>query len=231
VYHLSDASEDRYSISGESKIPEDKKISDIIAPYKIELEKIMLQQIGVSKEIMYKKRPESTLGNWFVDIVHQEADRLYKGKVDFSIQNYGGIRVTNLAAGPITIGEIYEVMPFENQLVVMEARGIVVEKLFSHIARYGGWPVSKNVKVRANQDGKLKYLKINGEKINPTQTYHFALPDYIANGGDQCSFLKNQDRVELGVKIRDVVIDYLKKSGPEQIESAEIENRFTFINR
>ncbi len=229
TFHLSDASEDRYYVTGENGLPEDERVKKIIAPYKAELDAIMSEQIGIAATIMYKDRPESMMGNWFVDILHEEAQKLTEDRLDFSIQNYGGLRVKALSAGPITIGEIFEMMPFENQIVILEARGVTIEKLFSHIARKGGWPVSEQVQVRVKRDGSIKYIKINGQELDPAGTYRFALPDYIANGGDNTDFLNNLKRIDTGVKIRDAVIEHLKTSGADSIEDAAIEKRFTFI--
>ena len=230
IYHLADVSEDRYTVSGEKGIPEDQRIKELIAPYKVELEAIMNEQIGTVAETMYKDRPESTLGNWFVDILHEEAQKLTKEKLDFTIQNYGGLRVKAVSSGPLTIGEIYEVMPFENQIVILEARGITVSRLFKHMASKGGWPVSSHIRTKISRSGDIKYLKINGVEIEATETYRFALPDYIANGGDQTDFLDNLKRNDTGVLIRDVVIENLKASGKESIEKAELAKRFIFTN-
>lgn len=228
-YHLSDASEDRYYLSGENGLPEDEEINKIIAPYKEELDKIMSEQVGIASQIMYRDRPESLMGNWFVDIFHDEAQKLIKEKLDFSIQNYGGLRVKALSPGPVTIGEIFEMMPFENEIVILEARGVTIKRLFSHIARKGGWPVSSHVKVRVKRDGTIKYVKINGIDVDPTAVYRFALPDYIANGGDNTDFLDNLERINTGVKIRDAVIEHLRASGADSIEESKIEKRFTYI--
>jgi len=230
VYHLSDVSEDRYYVTGENGLEEEERITKIIAPYKKELQEIMDEQIGIASETMYKNRPESTLGNWFTDMLHEEAQKLIKEKVDFTIQNYGGLRVRAVSQGPITIGEIFELMPFENQIVIIEAKGIVVRKFFEHMAAGGGWPVNSSVQVKATRDGQIKTLKINGQELDPAKTYRFALPDYIANGGDRAEFLKELPRVETGVKIRDAIIKHLQESGPESVEIGEINHRFTYVN-
>ena len=40
-----------------------------------------------------------------------------------------------LPAGPVTVGSVFELMPFENQLVVLDAPGAVVQQLFDYAAR------------------------------------------------------------------------------------------------
>lgn len=221
VFHIADASEHRYGIT--ETIPPDSSINALILPYKMQLDSLMDVVIGNNDKELKKGKPESTLGNWMADIMFEEATKRSNKSVDFAIQNYGGIRVPSLDAGPIIVREIYEIMPFDNELVIIEAKGLIINRLFERIARSGGWPISDQVRLMIKDD-KIESLYINGKTVDPTMEYRFALPDYIANGGDGSDYLINQKRENLGIKIRDLLIEHLQNE-PDELQTVEITGR------
>lgn len=224
--HLADIQNKRYEISDTVPAKEDQAIQDMIRPYKLQLDSIMDKVIGYNSAMMVKNKPESTLGNWLADIILKEAKLLYDKPIDFAVQNYGGIRVPNVPAGPLTIRTAYEVMPFDNAIVVIEAKGILIKSMFEKMARSGGWPISEGVACTISKKGELLEVLIQGEKLDNNKTYRFALPDYIANGGDNCSFLVNQKQIVLGMKIRDAIIHHLESKALDIQESPSIQGRF-----
>ena len=121
-----------------------KSIQNLIEPYKMELDDEMNEIIAVAEVDLIKGSPESTMGNWFADLLQKEAEKL-EPNVDFSIQNRGGLRIGSIGKGEITKGKIFELMPFDNFLVIMETKGEVVIEFLEHIAKDGGWPTSKNL--------------------------------------------------------------------------------------
>ena len=183
----------------------DQEISELISPYKQQLDAKMNQVIGIVEREMVKKKPNSALNNWLADLILDVANQNTGQKVDFAVQNYGGIRVPAVAAGKFTIGNAYEVMPFDNKITIISAKGHIVRLLLNRIADYGGWPVSKGLEFRI-ENGKAVDIKINGDSFDDKKDYVFALPDYIANGGDRCFFLEDQSRVDLDLLIRDAII-------------------------
>ena len=94
-------------------------------------------------------------------------------------------------------------------MVIMECKGDVVMKLMERIAEYGGWPVSRQIKMVIS-DNQLSAITLHGEPIDPARRYRFILPDYIANGGDNCDFLTDEKSVNTGLLIRDLLIGELK---------------------
>ena len=69
--------------------------------------------IGFSTIGLTKKLPESGLGNLIADAMKEMAQKKYATKVDAAFVNYGGIR-SYIPKGEITIGKIFEIMPFDN---------------------------------------------------------------------------------------------------------------------
>jgi len=207
--HLVDL--DYHRLDLESEFAADPDIEQIIAPYKLTLGNEMDEIIGQNESALRKQKPNSFLGNWFADVLHKASEEMLNQEVDFAAQNYGGLRIPTLPKGDISVGKIYELMPFDNLLILVEADGQATKKLIDRIADYGGWPISSGLSFDLDQDRKASNIMIKGEVLDLNRTYKIMLPDYIANGGDDCEFLKNQKQENTGVFVRDAVINYLKQ--------------------
>lgn len=192
-----------------AQTPTDAGISDLIAPYKARMKEEMNKVIGQVAITLTKAQPESTLGNWVADLVYQQAKEYTKVKVDFALVNYGGLRIPSLPAGPLTKGKVFELMPFDNTIVVVKMMGSDLPLLFHHMAKKGGWPISKHAQYTIVGE-KATDMRINDQKIDPNQEYLIATNDYIANGGDQCYFFKGKEQLETGVLFRDAIISYVE---------------------
>lgn len=218
VNQVASVSPDYYRID-KRQDADDIKISRMIEPYKVQLDKTMNDVIGQVERSMSKDKPNSPLNNWIADVILDQAiDKV--GKVDFAVQNYGGIRVPSIEAGDITVGKVYELMPFDNMVTVIYTDGKIVQQLLDRIAEYGGWPVSKNVQFTIENEKAVEVM-INGQPLMPSGKYVFALPDYIANGGDSCFFLSDLERKDLDLLIRDAIINHIKKSNGQIIYNDE----------
>lgn len=208
VQHIS-KTDVRYDVMNSSTVPQpDSDITSLIAPYKMEVDKEMNEVLGNVPVDLTKKKPESTLGNWYSDAMLDIAAK--KGyKADFAISNYGGLRIPQITAGPLTMGEIFELCPFDNLLVIMELKGDIVDSLLQQTASSEGWPVSKGIKMVIN-DKKMVQCTIQGEPLSMSKTYIVAMPDYVANGGDGLKILITQKRVQTAVLVRDMLIEYAR---------------------
>lgn len=198
-----------YRMDMGQSVSEDHPLIAIIAPYKMALDEQMNEVIGESADRLYKQKPESSLGNWMADAIQRQASLLSRRNVHASVQNYGGIRIPELPAGAITLGKMYELMPFDNKLVIIDMPGKVAQRFFDLIAANGGWPVSSEVQF-VLRDDKAKRLTINRGALLVNEVYRIALPDYIANGGDSCDFLGDLPREDTGVLIRDLLIEEVR---------------------
>jgi 2',3'-cyclic-nucleotide 2'-phosphodiesterase (5'-nucleotidase family) len=181
-----------------------------IAPYKAQLDAKMNRQLATVKTPLKKGQPESTLGNWVADLFAQAAASSFPDRdIVFATLNQGGIRVSEIRPGPLLVSEIYELMPFDNELVLMELNGKVFKEFISHIANSGGWPVSAGLAVKATENGLD--IKVGGKAIEPNKVYTVALPDYVANGGSGTVMLKALPKIKSGLLIRDLLIEYADK--------------------
>lgn len=195
----------------------DTKLDKLIEPYKKQLDSQMNEVIASNPSEMKKSRPNSVLGNWFADALLESANELYSGNIDIAFQNHGGLRVPSLRKGDITVGNIYELMPFDNKLVLMTLDGKTTKMLLDRIAEKGGWPISHTLSFTIDNDKATK-IKIKGEDFDESKSYTVVLPDYIANGGDNCFFLADGQREDNDLMIRDIIIDHLKNKPQEEKE-------------
>ena len=229
VNHLPDHKYSSYQLNDTIKVDETVAVNALIEPYKIVLDAEINVVIGQSAKRLNMAFPESTLGNFVADVLYQQAEKSYEGKIDFAFINYWSIRLEEIQRGDITKGQVFELMPFENHLVIMKVDRFVVRQLFENMAVKGGWPISKQVKFQI-KDGKPKNISINGKPLEEGYTYHIAVSNYIANGGDSCSFFKDEDRDDIDVLIRDMIVqgivDYKEKG---EAISANVEGRVSLI--
>lgn len=188
----------------------DEDIEAIISPYRDELKAIMDEVIGQLDVDLLKERPECNMGNWLADMIYEEAKILNDGVLDFAVQNHGGLRVPSMGAGPITRGEVIEVMPFDNKLAILSGNGKDVQAFLDHIAGGRGWPISSQLRFKI-KDKKAIDIEINGHPVDHNKTYHFALPDYIAGGGSGTHMLEDLKRKDFNVLLRDCFVQNIIK--------------------
>ncbi|KAK6022161.1 hypothetical protein OSTOST_12150 [Ostertagia ostertagi] len=111
----------------------------MLLPYKKGVDTQMQVVIGHTDIPLTKAQPESTLGNFMAD-AQLMAARVLDPKVEVSVSNYGGIRVPYIEAGPLTRGKIFELMPFDNMLIILELPGTILKQFCDHMAMSRGWP-------------------------------------------------------------------------------------------
>lgn len=191
-------------------VKEDTTALRIIQPYKIKVDSEMKEILGYSEHAMIKDNPEGVLNNFVADIVLKKANDYYTAaKVDFCLLNSGGLR-TALPKGAITRGKIFELMPFENMLIVVTLSGTDTRRMFDFIAKKGGMPIS-GFTMGMNDTSAVNIL-INGEPFDNTKEYRVVTSDYLANGGDDITFFANPVKFEnTGIKVRDAIIEYMKE--------------------
>ncbi len=186
-------------MGGETNVP------SLIAPYRDSVDAEMNEVLAVSTVPLIKEKPEGTMGNWVADATMHQAELLIDGSVDFSICNYSGMRVDRVAEGEITRRYMFEIMPFDNFLVLIELDGSTTKKLFDHMAESGGWPISNTVTYTID-NGKAVDVKIKNQPLDPGGTYTVVMSDYVANGGSGCGFLEGLPHKALNVYYRDAMI-------------------------
>ena len=156
------------------------------APIKEEVEREMSVQIGYAPERLWVASPECPMLNWATDALWEAAKKAYPGNVDIAIVNMGGMRC-EWPAGPITRRHVFELMPFDNWLVVLTLKGEDILSLCESFARYGGQGVA-GMRVTVI-DGHLADVQVGGKAVNPQALYTVATSDYLSGGTDHMDAL------------------------------------------
>lgn len=189
----------------------DSSIERTIMPYRDSLEKEMNEVIGISEIDLQREKgkPETLLGNFTADLVLERARNKSGLPVDFCVLNFGGLR-SNIGKGPVTKGAVFELMPFENEIVVLKISSNTFLKLLMYLASVGGQPISG---FQLEIENNLPTHLYNGNSEithNEKSDYYIATSDYLANGGDNMSFFSEaKEVIQTGYKLRDAIIDYI----------------------
>ena len=224
-YRSSSMKYESYKIS--DSLQKDSSVIQFLQPYSINVDKTMNGVIGVADENLDKGLPESKLGNFMVDAMFVMAEEKYAVKVDAAFLNHGGIRLNQLAAGDVTVGKVFELMPFDNILIIQKLKGDVLLQFLDLVASMGGWPVSGITMQIKNK--KAVNVMIGGLPIDLKKEYVTANSDFVANGGENADMLKPFPQIINGYLVRDALFDYIKrlKNQGKNI-SAKIEKRVTY---
>lgn len=200
---------------------------------KKKLEKQTSIVIGYCPEDMVSDMPQSPLSNFLTDILVEIANeycqKRSKEVVDFSLLNFGGIR-SSLKAGNITVGNIFEIAPFENNLVIAELKGSEVRKIFRRFKVKKCEPYSKQVSIQYAGDYVYKIL-INGQEIDNDKTYRMVTLDFILTGGDGIlSNIEISNVENTGIIVRNAYINHIKKMTSEGKNiTGKFDQRMTII--
>ncbi len=125
--------------------------------------------------------------------------------------NHGGIRAI-LPKGNVTTRTAFEIMPFENNLVVLALKGDQILEMASDIIKQKKAHPLAGMTFTISKDNTAKNIQIQGKPLDITKTYYVATNDYLANGGDSMNFfLKALQKYDLNYKLRNVLIDYFKE--------------------
>lgn len=196
-----------YRVAGNEE--KDIAVQQIIQPYSDSVNKSMNDVVGFAKENLDKKSPAGPLGNFMADAFLMMAREKFNTKVDIAFMNFGGIRLNQLPAGPVTRGKIFELMPFDNLLILQKLKGTLLQQFLDHTASRGGWPVA-GISMQV-KDTKAVNVMIGGKALDPNAVYTVANSDFIANGGDNSEMLKPIPQHNIGYLMRDALFDYIRK--------------------
>lgn len=180
--------------------------NDSIARFRKVVDEQVARVIGVASDNFTKEGNETTIGNFVCDAIRYETEKKLGKTIDIVLINRGGLRA-NIGKGKITVGTIFEVMPFENEIVYVTLSGSSLLKFLPLLAARMHPFYGLIVKV---QGGKVISATVNGQDLDATKNYLVASSDYLFNGGDNFGFLRDAGEVPgyINVKIRDAIIDY-----------------------
>lgn len=196
-----------YAVSKE--IQRDSLVLMMLKAYRDSVDKNMDEVMAVSAAELFKELPNSTLGNFLADAYLWAASKHINKKVDVAFMNHGGIRINRLSSGNITRRQVFEVMPFDNALVIIEVKGGVLKSYLDFLAADGGGGGVSGLTYRI-QDKQAVDILINGESLDVNKTYLMANSDYAVDGGGGFTAFKQIPQNRTNYLQRDAILDYCK---------------------
>lgn len=193
------------------------KVDSVLSPFRNHVESQLSESLAYSARDM--KRTDgalnSSIGNMMADAVMELVNPIFNAQtgknIDFVLLNYGGIRAT-MAQGDVSRRTAFEIMPFENEIVVVELSPEKITELLDYLKTERiAHPVS-GIEIKLNNNDEISEVKIQGNPLDTSKTYFIATSDYLKNGGDRMYFFEDAvNTTTLDYKLRNLFIDYFIK--------------------
>lgn len=187
------------------------------------MEKVQLQMqrvLGQLPEAWTPDKYQSTpLSRWVAEALKTEYRAIYKP--DLAIINNGGLR-KSLPAGPVTMRDLHELIPFSNTVTVFSCYGrdlLVLDELNARhalekphdICEIAGLTYPTDViksSLYPGDEGQpwQNRYKVNGEKLVLDKVYRVVSHDYVAGQWDKYLGFKPFDVYDTGELILDAII-------------------------
>lgn len=179
------------------------------------LTKIKNTIIGEIKEpLLHGKEyngSNSLLGRWTSETIKD------KMNVDLVINN-GGLFRRTLEKGNVTMGDMYEIAPFDNTLVTLKMKGKDIKEILNH-----GIMMPKTIDgqfygMKVYYDSKMPYENkivkletLDGKEVDMEKYYTLCINEFILSGGDGYNFSKAVDIKDTKIVLRDILIEKIKQ--------------------
>ncbi|MBI5495727.1 MAG: 5'-nucleotidase C-terminal domain-containing protein [Deltaproteobacteria bacterium] len=202
----------RNLVAVDDSVPAAPDLAQKLVGPRLAVEKEMHEVLGQSARALTRRRPDGPdglMGNLLADVMRTAAAESTGKPVDVAFTNKGGVR-GDLPKGPLTRGDILEVMPFDNGIVVLEISGAELQEVLDRSSTHGGDPWS-GVSFRI-VDRKAVDVKVGDAPLDLARTYRLCTNDYIVDGGGRYEALKRAKNVNrTGILIRDALLAHVQR--------------------
>ena len=192
------------------------QIDNFIKPYREHINKDLDSILAYCPVTLDKSgKWQSTIGNLMADVSLMRGNLVFKArenkKIDICLLNSGGIR-SILPKGNITARNAFEIMPFENSMVVIVLKGEQISEMVDFlIADKKPHPLA-GITFTINKNNQSKNILVQGKPLQKETVYYVGTNDYLSDGGDNMNFFKKAiQKYDLDYKLRNILIDYLKQ--------------------
>ncbi len=193
----------------------DAKVQEIVAQAVAEVAPIKQVVLGRTLRELHHDRSEQTvslLGQWSCDVMLEAA------AAQIAFQNGGGIR-TSIPAGNINMGNLYEIMPFDNTLFTLEMSGAEVRRVLEYgiknakigMLQYGGLKVKYDF---SRPEGRriVAVTTSDGQALADDKIYRVVTNDFMASGGDGYTMFKQgRNLKDSNLPLRDILVEKIRK--------------------
>ena len=193
------------------------QIENFIKPYREHINKDLDSVLAYCPVTLDKSsgKWQTTIGNLIADVTLQRGNLVFKARekknIDICLLNHGGIR-SILPKGNVSSRTAFEIMPFENTMVVIALKGEQIFELVDYfIAEKKPHPIS-GITFTIDKNNTSKIILVQGKPVEKDKIYYVGTNDYLSNGGDNMNFFKKGvQKFDLDYKLRNILIDYFKE--------------------
>jgi 2',3'-cyclic-nucleotide 2'-phosphodiesterase (5'-nucleotidase family) len=190
------------------------EIENFIKPYREQINNDLDKVLAYNPETLDKSKGEwqTSIGNFISDATLLKGNFVFNKRenknIDICFLNHGGIR-SILPKGNVTSRTAYEIMPFENSLVVIALKGEQIREITNYIIADKKPHPLAGMTFSINKNNQSENILVQGKPLDNNTIYYVGTNDYLANGGDNMDFFKKGvQKFDLDYKLRNILIDY-----------------------
>jgi len=195
-------------------LPDDPAVAKLVAGYHQQLDARFKEVIGENRTALDGEREriryeETNLGDFVADIMRE-----FTG-AEVALINAGALR-SSLDAGPVTLEEVFKVMPYSNEVVMVDLTGAELLQVLTRSVQGeradedGGFLHVSGVRFKINGKG-AEEVTVNGRPLDPAQTYKVAITDFMASGGDGYAVFKTKTAAPTGNPLRELIVETIRQ--------------------
>ena len=197
---------------------ENEAIVTYVKPYSDNINKDLNSVLAYCPETQDKSKGtwQSNIGNLLAEITFELGNPVFQKRenktIDICLLNHGGIRAV-IPKGDVTTRTAFEVMPFENSLIIVGLTGKEIKTLAEYIIKEKKPHPFYGMKIYIDKStSAINKIEINNQPLDENRMYYVGTSDYLANGGDNMTFFKESKiKFDMDYKLRNMMIDYFKK--------------------
>lgn len=222
-----------YNIPVTVAVPVEPKVQQLLNEYRQRFARHATQVLGEASVRLQGDRPvirtqEANLGNLLADRMRSTLG------TDIALVNAGQIR-RSLEPGPVTLGDVLSVLPFDSALVTLHVTGAMLREVLEHSVSQ--WPnhsgrflqisgLQVTYQGKASAGSRVRSIMVGGVPLDISQTYTVATDAFVADGGDGYDMLTHvTHRTDHQIPLRDLLLNALAE-GPLY---AEADHRMVFM--
>lgn len=204
-----------------SQVEPDPAVAALVKKYETELGPVMQQVVGQANAD-FNRKPDAGFADTSLGCLITDSLR-DAGKTDVAVYNSGGIR-NDLNKGTVRKGDMYAILPFDNVLVTLTLTGKQLAALLQQGAREPSSCLQvSGLTLTVGPDGKASDILVGGKPLDPSKRYTVATVDFLAEGNDGYTVMREGADRKYGELQRDVFEQYVKKSSPlDKVTSSRI---------
>ncbi|WP_396157273.1 5'-nucleotidase C-terminal domain-containing protein [Flavobacterium sp.] len=192
-------------------------IENFIKPYRSKIDADLNKILANAPETIDKSGEWQTpMGNFLADITFEKSDNVFqmreKKSIDICLLNNGGIR-SIIPKGDVTARTAYEVMPFENNAIVIALKADQIIEMISYIISEKKPHPLQGMTFTIDNNNQPKNILVQGKPLDDNTIYYVVTSDYLSNGGDNMLFFKKGvAQYNIDYKLRNIIIDYFMEN-------------------